>query len=115
MEKLAKRNKRKSRIRGKISGTKSVPRLSVFRSNAHIYTQLIDDKVGITLVSANDIELKSEKKVSKLATAFQVGAELGNKALKKKIKKVVFDRAGYKYHGRVKAVAEGARKSGLVF
>lgn len=115
MEKIARRNKRKSRIRGKLSGTKSVPRLSVFRSSVHIYTQLIDDSAGNTLVSVNDKQLKGAKKVSKLETAFQVGTELGQKALTKKIKKVVFDRAGYKYHGRVKAVAEGARKAGLIF
>lgn len=113
MEKLERRNKRKKRIRSKIIGTKNTPRLSVFRSNNHIYAQLIDDKAGNTLVWANDINIK--EKISKLEIASKVGDEIAKKALKKKIKMIVFDRGGYKYHGRVRAVAEGARKGGLVF
>lgn len=104
---------RKKRVRAKIAGTKDIPRLSVFRSNKYIYAQLIDDESQKTLVSASSPEVK-EKKV-KMEVAEIVGETLAKKALKKKIKKVVFDRSGYKYHGRVAALAEGARKGGLEF
>jgi large subunit ribosomal protein L18 len=130
MDKKVKRNIRKKRIRAKVVGTRLSPRLSVFRSNKHIYAQLIDDGAGKTLVSASDRDMankknktqraqkkteKSENKNSKIEKAGLVGESLAKKAKAKKIKKVVFDRGGYKYHGRVKALAEGAREGGLKF
>jgi len=112
--KQEKRYKRHKRIRSKIIGTKKCPRLSVFRSNSHIYVQLIDDTDGKTLVSANDVEIKKDK-LNKTDKAKEVGLLMAKKAIEKEIKKVVFDRGGYNYHGRVKAIAEGARKGGLIF
>lgn len=112
------REKRKRRIKAKIFGTKERPRLSIFRSNKHIYAQLIDDEKRETLIAFGDFELKktsSEKKLTKTEIAKKIGQGLASKALRKKIKKVVFDRGGYKFHGRVKALAEGAREKGLVF
>lgn len=97
------RLKRKVRIRGKIAGTATRPRLSVFRSNKYIYAQLINDDKGATLASAHG------------DSAEKVGEELAKAALKKKIKTAVFDRGGYRYHGRVQALADAARKGGLVF
>lgn len=91
-----------------------VPRLVIFRSNKFMYAQLVDDMNSKTLIASSDIKIKSEKK-SKMETAKEVGLTLARNALKKNIKKVIFDRAGYKYHGRVKAVAQGAREGGLVF
>lgn len=114
LKKQEKRKRRHIRIRAKVKGTKECPRLSIFRSNNHIYVQLIDDQEGKTLVSANDIKLKKEK-LNKTETAEKIGNLLAEKALEKKIDKAVFDRGGYKYHGRVKAIAEGARKAGLKF
>ncbi len=104
-------------MRAKVKGTAKRPRLSVFRSNKHIYAQLIDDEKGKTLMSVNDLSLKSAGKKSgkKSEIAKIIGQEIAKKAEEKKIKKVVFDRAGYKYHGRIKAVAEGAREAGLEF
>lgn len=101
------------KARAKILGTKARPRISVFRSIKHIYCQIIDDGKGQTLVSASDKELKDGG--SGVAVAGQVGELLAKKAKTKKITKVVFDRSGYKYQGRVKALAEGARKGGLQF
>lgn len=130
LKKQQKRIKRHKRVRAKILGTAEVPRLCVFRSNQYIYAQLIDDNKGKTVLSANDLEIKKSgvkksqipkeenkeiKRVGKVAKAYGVGKLLAEKALEKKIKKVVFDRGGYKYHGRVKAVAEGARDAGLEF
>jgi large subunit ribosomal protein L18 len=112
------RQKRHRKIRAKIKGTADKPRLSVFRSNSHIYAQLVDDEKGKTLVSAKDFEVKPAKKKDldgKQAIAFSVGELIAQKAKKEKIKKVVFDRSGYKYHGRVKALADGARSQGLEF
>jgi len=108
------RDKRRVRIRAKIRGTKERPRLSVFRSNKHIYAQLIDDYGGETLTAASDLELKTASG-TKTKIAAEVGKVLAEKAGKLGIKKVVFDRGGYKYHGRVKALAEGARQGGLKF
>jgi large subunit ribosomal protein L18 len=108
-----KRSKRRKRIRAKIRGTKDRPRLCVFRSNKHIYAQIIDDEKGITLMAASDKGM-TDKEIG-VKRARLVGEMLAKKALKKKIKKVVFDRSGYRYHGRVKALAEGARKGGLEF
>ncbi|HDQ22578.1 MAG TPA: 50S ribosomal protein L18 [Candidatus Uhrbacteria bacterium] len=112
--KIKKRQSRQKRVRAKIIGTKETPRLNVFRSLKHINLQIIDDNSGKTLVSANDLELKS-KKGTKFEKAREVGKLIAKKALEKKITKVVFDRAGYKYHGRVKSAAEGAREGGLKF
>lgn len=108
-------SQRKRRVRAKIIGTGDRPRLSVFRSNTHIYGQIIDDEKGITLLSFSDVKIKKEAKVTKIMIASQVGEEIAKKALAKKVKTVVFDRNGFMYHGRVKALAEGARKGGLVF
>ena len=107
------RLKRHLRIRKKISGTAAKPRLSVFRSLKNIYAQLIDDENGVTLVSASTI--KSENYGGNADAAKAVGAELAKLALEKGIKEVVFDRSGYEYHGRVAALAEGAREGGLEF
>ncbi len=115
MKRLLSRKIRHRRIRHRISGEEERPRLSVFRSNKYNYAQLIDDQTGKVLVSASDQKLKSTKKQKKTQNAYKVGELLGAEAKKKKIEKVVFDRGGYKYHGRVKAVAEGARKAGLKF
>ena len=119
--KRTKRNVRHRRIRSKIKGTGSIPRLCVFRSNKHIYCQLIDDEKNKTMIIASDMELKSSRAAgSRLAgqkskVAESVGELLAKKAVEKKIEKVVFDRGGYKYHGRIKALAEGAKKGGLKF
>lgn len=119
MEILTKRQRRKHRhrrIRAKISGREEMPRLFVFRSSKHIYAQLIDDEKAKTLAAASDLEIKAKKsKGGKVAIAYEVGKLISKKALKKKIEKVVFDRGGHKYHGRVKALAEGARAGGLKF
>ena len=109
------REVRKRRIRKKIFGTQSRPRLCVFRSIKRIYAQIINDKENKVLVSASDKELEKKEKISKKEKAFLVGKLLAEKAKKMKIEKVVFDRSGYKYHGRVKALAEGAREGGLKF
>jgi large subunit ribosomal protein L18 len=113
------RIRRRAKIRASISGTPSRPRLYVFRSNKHIYGALVDDLKGHTLVAASDKQLESEKEKaapkSKVEVAKEVGQLLAKKAVEKKIKAVVFDRAGYLYHGRVKALAEGARAGGLEF
>jgi large subunit ribosomal protein L18 len=113
-EKTKKRIRRHKRVRAKILGTSERPRLSVFRSNKHISLQLVDDKKGCTLVSANDLKLK-KRRGTKTEIAREVGKTLAQEALKKKIKTVVFDKGGYSYHGRVKASAEGAREGGLKF
>lgn len=118
MEKKIKLNnerqaRRHGRVRAKISGTAARPRLSVFRSNRGLYLQLIDDTTGQTLVGAHSKELKEAGK--KVDQAMSLGKLLAEKAQAKKITSVVFDRGFYKYHGRVKAVAEGAREGGLKF
>jgi large subunit ribosomal protein L18 len=112
-EKRDKKARRHTRVRHKISGTDKRPRLSVFKSNKGMYVQLINDRNGQTLASINSKEVEKDKD-KKLDTAFKVGKLLAEKASKKKIKEVVFDRASYRYHGRVKAVADGAREGGLV-
>lgn len=109
------RLKRHVRIRAKISGTKDIPRLCVFRSNQHIYAQIIDDSIGETLCSASTVEKSFTGATSNKEAAKTVGKNIGEKAKKLNIEKVVFDRGGYIYHGRVQALAEGARESGLVF
>jgi large subunit ribosomal protein L18 len=108
--------RRHKRVRKKIVGTPERPRLNVYRSNKHIYAQVIDDMRGTTLVGASDLEIKGDsKKLTKTAQAREVGKILAKKALAKKIDGVVFDRGGRLYHGRVKALAEGAREAGLHF
>ena len=107
------RQKKHWRSRNKIKGTAVRPRLVVFRSTQHIYAQIIDDTVGNTLVSASTLEVKVDGTKSDAAKA--VGAAVAKKALEKGIEKVVFDRGGNLYHGRIKALAEGAREAGLDF
>ena len=107
------RVKRHEKIRRTLSGTSETPRLCVFRSNNAIYAQLIDDVKGVTLASSSSLELKSKN--NNLEAASAVGKDIATKAKKAKIKTVVFDRGGYLYHGRVKALAEAARENGLEF
>lgn len=114
VSKNAERQRRHARVRTKVSGTADRPRLNVFRSNAHISAQLIDDVNGVTLVSANSVEMKLENG-GNIAAATLVGTEVAQRALKANITNVVFDRGGYLYHGRVKALADAAREAGLVF
>lgn len=109
------KEKRKKRIRAKIFGTAKRPRLSVFRSNTHIYGQVIDDEKGATLTSLSDLKIKKAGTMNKVQVAGLVGEGLAKAALAKKVKKVTFDRNGFIYHGRIKALAEGARKGGLEF
>jgi len=126
MVKYNKKIRRIEKVRKMIRAKSGLPRLSVFRSALHIYGQIIDDEKGETLVSASDFDLPSSR--AKLTTgqdkknfnkktviAFKIGELIAKRALKKNIKKVVFDRGGYKYHGRIRSVAEGARKGGLLF
>ena len=108
------RVRRHARVRAKLSGTAEAPRLCVYRSNKNIEAQLIDDVKGVTLVSSSSMALKLENG-SNVEAAAKVGKDIAEKALAKKIKKVVFDRSGYIYHGRVKALAEAAREAGLDF
>lgn len=136
LEKQQKRYRRRKKVRAKIFGTTKVPRLCVFRSSKHIYAQLIDDEKGKILAAASCQEIKKPKTknkklktktkekeaketqkplAGKVAVAYEVGKLIAEKAHKKKIEKVVFDRGGYTYHGRVKAIAEGARGGGLKF
>ena len=109
------RIKRHQRVRGKISGTAERPRLSVFRSENHIYAQIIDDVAGNTLVSASSVEKGFEGNGGNMEAAKKVGAAVAERALQKGVEEVVFDRGGYIYHGRVQALAEGAREGGLKF
>lgn len=108
------RKKRHKKIKARIHGTKERPRLFAFRSQNHIYAQIIDDDKAIVLLSASDKELKKTAEVKKTA-AFEVGKIIARKAAEKSIKKVVFDRGGFIFHGRIKALAEGAREGGLKF
>ena len=124
LKKQQKRYQRHKRIRKELSGTAEKPRLCVFRTPKHIYAQLIDDKKNHTIFSASDLEIKKttkdktsgkEKLNAKISKAKEVGRQIAKKAIEKKISKVVFDRGGYKYHGRIKSLAEGAREQGLKF
>src|SRR3989338_728829 len=137
LEKQEKRHRRHKKVRAKISGTKEIPRFNVFRSAKHIYGQLIDDEKGKTILNVNDLNIKNSKlktqnskpqlktlklnetettiRTGKVEVAFRVGELIAEKAIENKIEKVVFDRGGYKYHGRVRAMAEGAREGGLRF
>lgn len=117
MKKIPSQAKRKQRIRSrlhKVASTAGRPRLTVFRSNAHIWAQIIDDAKGVTLVASNDKTLEGVKG-TKLEKAAAVGADLAEKAKKSKVTKVIFDRGPYKFHGRVKALADAAREKGLEF
>ena len=114
ISKNAQRQRRHLRVRSKISGTADRPRLSVFRSNSNISAQIIDDVKGVTLVACSSVDLKIENG-GNVAAATEVGTELAKRAKKAKVKNVVFDRGGYLYHGRVKALADAARKAGLEF
>ena len=115
IDKKAMRRRRHIRVRGKVSGTPERPRLNVFRSNANIYAQLIDDVNGVTLVAANTLEKSFEGATGNAEAAKKVGLILAERAKEKGINEVVFDRGGYVYHGRVAALAEGAREGGLQF
>lgn len=123
-KKIQRKIRRHKRVRSKISGTTAIPRLCVSRTAKHIYAQLINDETGKTILSLSDEKIKVSSSVKtkegtalagKIATAYEVGKAIAKKALENKIEKVVFDRGGYKYHGRVKAVGEGAREGGLKF
>lgn len=111
--KNANRIARHKRIRKNISGTAETPRLNVFKSNTNIYAQIIDDEKGVTLVSASSLEMKLNK--CDIETAKKVGSEVAKRALDKNITEVVFDRGGYQYHGKIKALADSAREMGLKF
>jgi large subunit ribosomal protein L18 len=112
------RKRRHCRVRKKVSGTSSQPRLNVFRSLQHIHAQIINDEIGHTLVSASTLDAEVKKQIAgldKKAQARVVGKVLAERARAQGVTKVVFDRGGYKYHGRVKALAEGSREAGLEF
>ena len=109
------KNRRALRVRSKIGNNLGIPRLTVFRSNSHIWAQIIDDKHGKTLVSATSKTLKTTKKLNKTDTSALVGAEIAKLALEKNLKNIRFDRGSYRYHGRVKALADAARENGLKF
>ncbi len=110
-----KRQRIRWRIRNKISGTTGSPRLSVFRSNSYIYCQLVNDQNGTTLATASSREATVDQKQKKADQAKQVGKLIAERAKSLNLEKVVFDRGGYLYHGRVKSLAEGAREGGLKF
>ncbi|MCR5486650.1 MAG: 50S ribosomal protein L18 [Lachnospiraceae bacterium] len=112
------REKKHLRIRNRFSGTAERPRLSVFRSNSHMYAQIVDDVAGTTLASASTVEkeIRSQLKYTdNVEAAAYVGKVIGQRAIEKGIKEVVFDRGGFIYHGKVQALADGAREAGLVF
>lgn len=111
-KKLEKRIRLKKKIRTKVFGTSARPRLSVFRSNEYIYAQIINDETGKTLISFSDLKLKKGTKTEK---ATEIGTELAKLSITKGIKSCVFDRNGFKYTGRIKALADGARNAGLLF
>ena len=115
IEKKEIRNRIHRRIRRKLSGTAERPRLAVFRSVAHIYAQVIDDAQGQTLVSASSVDKSGKTKGGNVAAAKAIGKLVAERAKEKGIKSVVFDRGGYQYHGRIKALADAAREAGLEF
>lgn len=114
INKEKRRLKIRKSIRSKISGTKERPRVSVFKSNKAIYSQIIDDMSGNTLVSCSSVDIKKFGK-NNIESSKEVGMKLAEKAKKKGIKKVLFDRGGYVYHGKIKSFADGAREGGLIF
>ncbi|MBN2462979.1 MAG: 50S ribosomal protein L18 [Dehalococcoidia bacterium] len=112
------RKRRHVRVRAKVSGTAMRPRLCVFRSLSHIYAQVVDDSVGCTMVSASSLDAEIRNKIAgkkKTEVAELVGSLVAQRALNKGVKQIAFDRGGYQYHGRIKALAEAARKAGLDF
>jgi len=109
------RKKRHARVRSKLSGTAARPRLNVFRSNKHIYAQLIDDVNGVTLASASTLDKDVNVTASNIDAAVKVGELVAKRAVEKGVTEVVFDRGGYLYHGRIKALADAARENGLEF
>ena len=114
--KNATRKKRHARVRSKLAGTPSRPRLNVFRSNKHIYAQLIDDANGVTLASASTLDKEiSLESTSNVVAAKKVGEVIAKRAVEKGVSEVVFDRGGYLYHGRIQALADAARENGLQF
>jgi large subunit ribosomal protein L18 len=113
--KESRRTKIRKKIRSKISGTAERPRLSIFRSNADIYVQLIDDVNGVTILAASSRDKDFKRTGNKVEQSKAVGAEIARKAIEKGLTTVVFDRGGYLYHGRVQSLAEGAREGGLKF
>jgi large subunit ribosomal protein L18 len=115
LERKVGRARRHAKIRAHVKGTAEKPRLSMFRSNKQVVCQLIDDVKGVTLAAASGVDLKKEQKGTKTERATLVGRILAERALEKNIKTIAFDRGGYKYHGRVKAVAEELRQKGLEF
>ena len=115
LEKKEIRNRIHKRIRRKLSGTAERPRLAVFRSVAHIYAQVIDDVAGTTVVSASSVDKGGKTNGGNVAAAKSIGKLVAERAKEKGIKSVVFDRGGYQYHGRVKALADAAREAGLEF
>jgi len=118
LDKKALRRKRHLRVRKKVRGTREKPRLTVFKSQKHIYAQIIDDTKGVTLVSASTTQKQLKEKLEKTwdeNAAKEVGKLIAEKAKEKGITEIVFDRSGYKYHGKVKALAEAARETGLKF
>jgi large subunit ribosomal protein L18 len=114
-EKRAKAKRRAHRSRAKIHGTKERPRFCVNRTLNHIYAQVIDDDAGKTIVAFSDMKIKKNKDGGKIGVAKEVGKAVAEAAIEKKIKKVIFDRSGNKFHGRVKALADAAREAGLEF
>jgi large subunit ribosomal protein L18 len=114
-DKLKRRARIKARIRGKISGTAALPRLTVHRSNKQIYAQVIDDLAGVTLASASSRAIEASQSVNKVEQASMVGAAIAESAQAAGVGNVLFDRNGYLYHGRIKSLAEAARKGGLKF
>lgn len=107
--------RRKARVRKKVQGTAERPRLNVFRSNRHIYAQVIDDMAGKTIAAASTQTKGFDEKLKKSDAARKIGELIGKLAIEKGVDKVVFDRSGYIYHGRIKALADGAREAGLKF
>jgi large subunit ribosomal protein L18 len=114
-DKLTRRAKIKRRIRKNVTGTSAIPRLSVYRSNKQIYAQVIDDLTGKTLASASSLGVKDAEKLPKIEQAAVVGKLIAETAKKAGVDKVVFDRNGYLYHGRIKSLADSAREGGLKF
>ena len=114
-DKIRKREKRRTHVRKTVTGTAEKPRMSVYRSNLHLYVQVIDDMAGGTLASVSTMEQQYRSLRATIETGSVIGEELGKRLLEKGITQVVFDRNGYKYHGVVKAIADGVRKAGVKF
>jgi len=114
-DKLERRNRRKKHIRKNLKGTSACPRMTVYRSNKKMYIQVIDDDKGVTILSASSIEKDLKDLKNCVGDAEKLGEVIGDRLKKKKIKRIVFDRNGYKYHGIIKAIADGTRKKGIEF